>query len=179
MTSVQAAAVTSSVAVKKRKRLLVDLESQQQLQQQQQQQLALSSTHPGHGLTLAGLLERRTVSLANRSSDVWRVFGRQEEALLAIRSLQQQHSQSSSAVLSASAAPRLFSHELSGCSGAREFIVSSYAAFYRRYMALPARHRHHYGQSTTATPQPHISAQPAQPYSSLHQSCRPRPRRAD
>ena len=119
------------------------------------------------GLSLPGLLERQLARSEARSSDVWMLFARQEEALQALNNnaaaadantaitsnadpvpaTSAPASTSSSA--SASSAPsatslHLFSHELSGSSGAREFIVASYSSFYRRYMALPARHRHHY-----------------------------------
>ena len=99
-------------------------------------------------LSVAALLERRRVLLAECSDDGWRVFARQEEALQALHSgrLSQSLSQPHP-----SAALHLFSHELSGSSGAREFIVASYASFYRRYMALHARHRHHYGHCSTHT----------------------------
>ena len=122
----------SAAAAVTRKRRLLDRGEQQRERAHDPPPHAAAN-----GLSLLGLLERRTALLADRSSDVWRVFARQEEALQALHS-----SPSSSPFPSPSL--RLFSHELSDCSGAREFIVSSYSAFYRRYMALPARHRHHY-----------------------------------
>lgn len=115
----------STLAVHTRKRRLVDTD-QQRLQRPQARELSV-----------CGLLERQAVVLADRNDDVWRVFARQEEALQALAGLSQQSTTISSAL-------HLFSHELSGSNGAREFIVSSHATFYRRYMAMPARQRHHY-----------------------------------
>ena len=127
--------------VEKRRRRLVNVDDKEQQQQRprKRQQRAPDSSHTAGGLSLPGLLERRMALVAERDCDVWRVFGRQEDALQTLNSLTlHSHCTTPSSTL------HLFSHELSGSSGAREFIVSSYAAFYRRYMALPARHRHHY-----------------------------------
>ena len=109
---------------------------------------------------MLGLLERRRVLLAERSGDVWQVYARQEEAVQALRSARLSQSPPQP---HPSAALQLFSRELSDSSGAREFIVASYAAFYRRYMALPARHRHHYGHCST---QAHTTLRHTQPIGS-------------
>ena len=111
-----------------------------------------ASLPPPPPLSLVGLAERRRSIAASAVAGVWGRFHTQAAALVFLREEEAKGAgagKGPAGGMGGASALHLFSVELPPSSerqssGARLYLVSSYATFYCRYMDLAARERHHY-----------------------------------